>query len=49
MDTIKEVLRGQFIAQIALKRKLEKSYTRNLTAHLKVLEEKEANTPKTSR
>ena len=30
-------------------KKLERSYTSNITAHLKVLEQKEANTPKRSR
>jgi hypothetical protein len=32
----------------ALIKKLERSYTSNLTAHLRTLEQKEANTPKRS-
>ena len=31
------------------KKKQERAYTRNLTVHLKVLEQKEANIPKRSR
>jgi hypothetical protein len=42
------VLRGKLIALSALKKKLERSYTSNL-AHLKALEQKEANTPQRSR
>jgi hypothetical protein len=33
----------------AFVRKLERSYTRNLTAHLRALDQKKANTPKRSR
>jgi hypothetical protein len=33
----------------AFKKKLERAYTTSLTAHLKALEQKEANTPKRSR
>ena len=33
----------------ALVKKLERSYTNNLTAHLRALEQKEANSPKRSR
>jgi hypothetical protein len=33
----------------ALVKKLERSYTSNLTAHLRALEQKEANIPKRSR
>jgi hypothetical protein len=40
-DTIKAVLRGKFIALSASKKKLERAYTRSLTAHLKALEQKE--------
>jgi hypothetical protein len=46
-DTMK-VLRGKFIAPSALVKKLERSYTSNLIAHLRALEQKEANTPKRS-
>jgi hypothetical protein len=37
------------IALSASKKKLENTYTSSLTAHLKALEQKEANTPKRSR
>ena len=47
--TMKEMLRGKFIALNALIKKLERSYTNNLTAHLRTLEQKEANSPKRSR
>jgi hypothetical protein len=46
---VKAVLRGKFIALSALINKLERSYTINLTAHLRTLEQKEANAPKRSR
>jgi hypothetical protein len=46
---MKVVLRGKLIALRASKKKLERAYTVSLTAHLKALEEKEANTPKRSR
>jgi hypothetical protein len=45
-DTMKAVLRGKLIALSASKKKLERAYTSCLTAHLKALEPKEANTPK---
>jgi hypothetical protein len=48
-DRTKAVLRGKFKALSAGKKKLERSYTRILTAHLKALEQKEINTPKRSR
>jgi hypothetical protein len=43
------VLIGKFISLSALVMKLERSYTNNLTAYLRALEQKEANTPKRSR
>ena len=43
--TMKAVLRGKLFS----KKKLETAYTSSLTAHLKALEQKEANTPKRSR
>jgi hypothetical protein len=48
-DTMKAVLRGKFIALSASKKKLERAHTSSLTAHLKALEQKEANSPKRSR
>jgi hypothetical protein len=42
-DTMKAV-RGKLIALSASKKKLERAHTRRLTAHLKALEQKEANT-----
>jgi hypothetical protein len=38
---MKAMLRGKFIALSALIKKLESSYTSNLTAHLRALEQKE--------
>jgi hypothetical protein len=46
---MKAVLRGKFTALSASKKKLERAYISSLTAHLKALEQKEANTPKRSR
>ena len=46
---MKAVVRGKLIALSASKEKLERAYPSSLTAHLKALEPKEANTPKRSR
>ena len=46
---MKEFLRGKLIALSASKKKLEQAYRSSLTAHLKSLEQKEANSPKRSR
>jgi hypothetical protein len=46
---MKAVLRGKLIALSASKKKLERAFTSSLTAHLKALQEKEANSPKKSR
>jgi hypothetical protein len=46
---MKAVLRGKLIELSAAKKKLEKACTSSLKAHLKVLEQKEANSPKRSR
>ena len=48
-DSMKAVLRAKLIALSASKKKLERSYISNLTAQLKALEQKGANTPKRSR
>ena len=46
---MRAVLRGKSIALSALVQKREKFYTSNLTAHLRALEQKDANTTKKSR
>jgi len=46
---MKAVLRGRFISLSSLVKKMERSYTRNLTAHLRVLEQKDSNSPQRSR
>ena len=46
---MKTVVREKLIALSACKKKLEKTYTSSLTAHLNALEQKEANTLKRSR
>jgi hypothetical protein len=43
---MKAFLRGKLIALSASKKKLERAYTSRVTAHLKSLEQKEANSPK---
>jgi hypothetical protein len=49
-DTMKAFLRGKLIAlRSASKKKLERAHNSSLTTHLKVLEQKEANSPKRSR
>jgi len=46
---MKAVLRGKPIALSACRKKQETAYVTSLTAHLKALEQKEANTPRRSR
>jgi hypothetical protein len=46
---MKAVLREKLITTSASKKKLESAYTSSLTAHLKTVEQKEANTPKRNR
>jgi hypothetical protein len=48
-DTMKAVLRGKLIALSASKKRLERAHTSSLTAHLKALGQKEANSLKRSR
>jgi hypothetical protein len=45
---MKAILWGKLIALSASKKNLERASTSSLTAHLKALEEKEANSPKKS-
>jgi hypothetical protein len=45
---MKTVLRGKCLPLSASTKKLERAYTSSLTAHLKALEQKEANSPKRS-
>jgi hypothetical protein len=46
---VKAVLKRKLIALSAYEKKLERAYTSSFTAHLKALEQKDANTPKRSR
>jgi hypothetical protein len=46
---MKAVLRGKLIALSASTKKLERACSSSLIAHLKALEQKEANIPKRSR
>jgi len=46
---MKAVLRGKLIALSACRKKQERAYVSSLTAHLKALEQKEANTPRRSK
>jgi hypothetical protein len=46
---LEAAIRGKHIALSASKKKLKRAYTSSLTAHLKALEQKEANIPKRSR
>ena len=48
-DTVKAVLRGNFIARQVYLRKQEKSQINNLTLHLKQLEKEEMRNPRVSR
>jgi hypothetical protein len=45
-NKMKAVVRRKLIALSASKKKLKRAYTSSLTAHLKALEQKEANTPR---
>jgi hypothetical protein len=47
--TMRTVVRGKLISLGASKKKLKRAYTSSLTAHLKALEQKQANTSKRSR
>ena len=46
---MKAFLRGKLLALSASKKKLERACISSLTAHIKALEQKEANSPKRSR
>ena len=48
-DTVRAVLRGRFIAIQAYIKKKQKSQIKNLTLHLKQLEQKEMKNPRVSR
>jgi hypothetical protein len=46
---MKTVLRGKLIVLRSFKKKLERAHTRSFIAHLKTVEQKEANIPKGSK
>ena len=48
-DIRRVVLKGKFIALSAHKKKMDKVHISDLTAHLKALEQKEADSPRRSR
>ena len=48
-DTVKEVIRGRFMAIQAYLKKQEKNQINNLTLHLKQLEKEEMKNPRVSR
>jgi hypothetical protein len=48
-DTMKAFLRGKLLALSASKKKLERAQTSRLTTHVKALEQRESNSPKSSR
>jgi hypothetical protein len=48
-DTMKTVVGGKLIVLSASKKKLKRAYNSSLSAHLKALEQKEANIPKRNR
>jgi hypothetical protein len=45
-DIMKAVLTGKLVALSASKKKLERAYISSVTAQLKALDQKEANTPR---
>ena len=49
MGHIEAVLRGKLIALSVSKKKMERAYTSSLKARLKILEQKEVNSPRRNR